>query len=69
MIKGIKENEWKKGWKVINKLNRMSCTILMRHHPVLYKKNEITTPESGCGPLAVFRTRELAIDFVYLYNY
>lgn len=58
------KQEWVKGWKVI-RINcgesRVSCTS--DGHEVLYEKDKITGRPENCGPLAVFKTREVAREF------
>ena len=58
-------NKWKKGWKVINKETRCSCTHIDRTKPVKYKKNTVVGRPLFCGPLAVFKTRKAARNFIY----
>lgn len=53
-----------KGWKVIRKIDRKSCTAKIRYYPVIYKKNKKIKSPVGCGPLAVFKTREAARSFL-----
>lgn len=63
----MKKQEWLKGWKVIMKDNRMSCTNLHSGcHGVIYKKDTVTGRPKDCGPLAVFRTRKAARRFIML---
>ena len=57
--------KWKKGWKVIridHQQNRVSCVT--NGSVVKYLKNKITNRPVTCGPLAVFKTRQAARDFV-----
>ena len=55
--------EWKKGWKVIDKNNRGSCTGSERTNSCFYPNNKIITKPHLGGPLAVFTTREAARKF------
>lgn len=55
--------EWKEGWKVIMKGTRTSCAVVQ--HSVHYPKNEIAGRPKHGGPLAVFKTRQAARNFVY----
>ena len=57
------KQEWKKGWKVIRKKDRMSCTADRRKNPVTYLKNEDAKRPEDEGPLAVFKTRDAARYF------
>lgn len=59
------KNKWKKGWKVINKETRRSCTYTDRNKPVHYKKNKVVGRPNFCGPLAVFKTKKEARNFIY----
>ena len=56
------KKEWKKGWKVIRKYSRKSCSNISSR--VVYHKNKITKRPEKCGPLAVFKTREKARVFI-----
>ena len=58
-------HKWKKGWKVINKETRLSCTYEERSNPVHYKKNKTVGKPLFCGPLAVFKTRRAARNFLF----
>ena len=59
----------KKGWKVIRKEDRKSCTARSRKVAVTYIKNkEVKRPEKE-GPLAVFETREAAREFMRIYTH
>lgn len=55
--------KWLKGWKVIRSDGRRSCTGTL-HKQVIYNKNNIVGRPEGCGPLAVFRTRNSARSFI-----
>lgn len=56
------KQEWLKGWKVIMRKTRESCTY--DHRIVTYKKYGITGRPKHCGPLAVFKTRQAARKFL-----
>jgi hypothetical protein len=56
--------KWKRGWKVIRRADRLSCTASHRNHPVKYIKGKEVRPKRKNGPLAVFETREAARRFL-----
>jgi len=58
-----RKQEWQKGWKVIRKSDRMSCTASYRENPVKYPKYTKVERPKMCGPLAVFETRKAARKF------
>lgn len=61
-------NETCKGWKVIRKMDRRSCTADSRMCPITYDINKkIERPKDG-GPLAVFETRKAARAFMKDYR-
>lgn len=64
-----KKQEWVKGWKVIKKSDRRSCTALDRVTPVQYLKNKETKRPRRGGPLAVFETRARARQFKHWYEH
>lgn len=61
------KEKWIRGWKVIMRNTRESCTS--NHQIVKYNKNTIVRRPKDCGPLAVFKTRKAARDFLLLSFY
>lgn len=61
------KDNWKKGWKVITKGGRRSCTHFGRAEKSIctYLKNKVVHRPFRCGPLAVFKTRECARAFIH----
>ena len=64
----MKNKRWKKGWKVIKKRNRQSCTGAHGTSVLTYGKNEVVEKPHLGGPLAVFKTRKAARNFIKRYN-
>lgn len=56
--------EWKKGWKVITKRARRSCTWKSRFSWFAYPPREIVKRHFKCGPLAVFTDKLAAGHFI-----
>lgn len=63
------KEKWKKGWKVITKEERMSCIAGSCNcaNRVYYPIDGIAEPAPGNGPLAIFKTRGSARDFLTMF--
>lgn len=59
----------KLGYKVVHKdfLGQLKSYYYKCDSSVLYKKYHWTFPKNGNGPLAVFKTKEQAKDFLFSY--
>jgi hypothetical protein len=64
------KTKWEKGWKVIKRKTRTSAVVPEGNaYVVNYFENKIVRKPNKCGPLAVFKTRRHARDFVKLGNW
>ena len=59
-------NKWEDGWKVVHKDDKSGKMYsAIASNLVEYRFNEITRPRKGCGPLAVYKTRRQARQFIF----